>query len=113
MKRSFAVSFAALAAVAMTGAAQAQDNAAEIDELEPAVDTSAEVIADPVDDQAGKLHGAIQLTERLGAETIVEVKLKDGEPLIAALSEDRIYEPGERIGFDFDTERAQLFPPED
>ncbi len=54
MKRSFAVSFAALAAVAMTGAAQAQDNAAEIDELEPAVDTSAEVIADPVDDQAAE-----------------------------------------------------------
>ena len=67
----------------------------------------------PVADTEGKLHGSIVLTERLGAETIVEVTLKDGEKLIAALSEDRVYQPGERIGFDFDTERALLFPPED
>ncbi|KPP91433.1 MAG: multiple sugar transport system ATP-binding protein [Rhodobacteraceae bacterium HLUCCA08] len=64
----------------------------------------------PVADTEGQLHGAIALTERLGAETIVEVTLKDGAPLIAALSEDRVYEPGARIGFDFDPGRAQLFP---
>ena len=29
-----------------------------------------------------------------------------------ALSEDRIYAPGERIGFDFDPDRALLFPTE-
>ncbi len=67
----------------------------------------------PVEDDAGKLHGAIQLTERLGAETIVEVRLKDGEKLIAALAEDRVYAPGTSIGFDFDPERAQLFAPEE
>ena len=66
----------------------------------------------PVTDDAGQLHGTIRLTERLGAETVVEVRLKDGEPLIAALAEDRIYDPGATIGFDFDAERAQLFPPE-
>ncbi len=45
MIRSFTVLFAALA---MTGVAGAQDNVEEIDELEPAVDTSATV----VDEQA-------------------------------------------------------------
>ena len=64
----------------------------------------------PTGDESGKLHGTITLTERLGAETVVEVKLRDGEPLIAALSEDRIYQTGARIGFDFDPGRAQLFP---
>jgi len=67
----------------------------------------------PVADDKGKLHGSITLTERLGSETIVEVRLKDGKPLIAALSEDRIYKVGERIGFDFDSDRALLFPPEE
>jgi len=66
----------------------------------------------PAEGEAGKLHGSIMVTERLGAETNVEVRLIDGEPLIAALSEDRIYEPGARIDFDFDIDRAQLFPPE-
>jgi multiple sugar transport system ATP-binding protein len=67
----------------------------------------------PVEDQAGKLHGSVTVTERLGAETVVEVRLKNGEPLIAALSEDVIYQPGHEIGFDFDPSRTQLFPPED
>lgn len=67
----------------------------------------------PVEDTAGKLHGTTALTERLGAETVVEVRLKDGEPLIAALAEDRVYDVGTPIGFDFDLERAQLFPRED
>jgi multiple sugar transport system ATP-binding protein len=64
----------------------------------------------PTGDESGKLHGTIMLTERLGSETVVEVKLRDGAPLIAALSEDRIYDTGARIGFDFDPARAQLFP---
>ena len=66
----------------------------------------------PVEDAAGKLHGIISLTERLGSETIVEVALKDGKPLIAALSEDRVYATGTQIGFDFDVGKAQLFPRE-
>ena len=67
----------------------------------------------PVADAEGQLHGTILLTERLGAETIVEVRLKDGGKPIAALSEDRVYEPGTKIGFDFDADRALLFAPED
>ncbi len=50
MKRSKL--FAAVAAVAMTGAAGAQDNADEIDELEPAFDTSTEVL----DEQAEEIE---------------------------------------------------------
>ena len=53
-------------------------------------------------DESGEPHGAITLIAPLGAETVVEVMLRDGEPLIAALSENRIY----------DTGRAQLFPVE-
>jgi multiple sugar transport system ATP-binding protein len=64
----------------------------------------------PTGDESGKLHGTSTLTERLGAETVVEVRLRDGEPLIAALSEDRIRDTGARIGFD--PARAQLFPME-
>ena len=37
----------------------------------------------------------------------------NGGKLIAALSEDRVYEPGEKIGFNFDSDRALLFAPED
>ena len=48
MIRSFAVLFAA---IAMCGVAQAQDNVDEIDELEPAVDTSVEAI----DEQAAEI----------------------------------------------------------
>ncbi len=50
MKRS--VLFAALA---MTGVAQAQDNAEEIDAFEPAVDTSAETFVDQIDEQADEI----------------------------------------------------------
>ena len=51
MKRSFAVLFAAVAAMAMTGVAGAQDNADEIDELEPAVDTSAETLDEQAEER--------------------------------------------------------------
>jgi multiple sugar transport system ATP-binding protein len=67
----------------------------------------------PVPDSEGNLHGTVAMTERLGAETIVEVTLKSGDPLIAALSEDVVYRIGDQIGFNFDTARALLFSPED
>ncbi len=65
----------------------------------------------PADDESGKLHGSITLTEQLGAETVIEVKLRDAERLVAALTEDRIHETGARIGFDFNPGRAQPPPP--
>ena len=55
------------------------------------------------------LHGTVALTERLGSETIVDVAMKDGTKIIAALSEDRVLEPGTEIGLTFDPTQAHLF----
>ena len=49
------------------------------------------------------------LTERLGAETVVEVGLNDGSRVIAAFGEDRILAPGTEIGLAFDPRQAHLF----
>ena len=57
----------------------------------------------------GMLHGKVVLTERLGAETVVEVGLADGTSIIAALSEDRVLQPGSEIGLRFDPAKAHLF----
>ncbi len=62
---------------------------------------------DPAD---GMLHGNVALTERLGSETVVEVALRDGTNIIAALGEDRVLKPGTEIGLSFDESRAHLFP---
>ena len=61
---------------------------------------------------AGRLHGKVALTERLGAETVVEVTLKDGNPLIAALSHDAVFDIGAQMNLDFDPDKAHLFPNE-
>jgi multiple sugar transport system ATP-binding protein len=61
----------------------------------------------------GRLHGKVALTERLGAETILEIALKDGKPLIAALAQDAVYELGAQVNLDFDPAKAHLFRPED
>jgi multiple sugar transport system ATP-binding protein len=58
----------------------------------------------------GRLHGSVALTERLGAETVVEVTLKDGTPLIAALSHDAVYPLNTAVDLTFAPERAHLFP---
>jgi multiple sugar transport system ATP-binding protein len=57
----------------------------------------------------GMLHGKVVLTERLGAETVVEVGLNDGSSIIAALNEDRVLKPGSEIGLRFDPGQAHLF----
>jgi multiple sugar transport system ATP-binding protein len=57
----------------------------------------------------GRLHGAVAIAERLGAETVVEVKLNDGSPLIAALSQDAVFPLGERVDLNFDPGTAHLF----
>ena len=61
---------------------------------------------------AGRLHGAVALTERLGAETVAEITLKDGNPLIAALSHDAVFDLGAQMNLDFDPDKAHLFLPE-
>ena len=66
----------------------------------------------PAAPEDGMLHGAVALTERLGAETVVDVALADGERVIAAISEDRVLAAGERIGLRFDAAKAHLFAHE-
>ena len=66
----------------------------------------------PVEDEKGLLHGQVALTERLGSETVVDVGLRDGSSLIAAISEDRVMKTGTPISFTFDSTRAHLFPNE-
>ena len=58
---------------------------------------------------AGVLHGKIVLTERLGAETIVEAMTTDGKPLIVALARDAKFAIGSQISLRFDPEFAHLF----
>jgi multiple sugar transport system ATP-binding protein len=60
---------------------------------------------------SGRLHGAVALTERLGAETVVEVTLKDGSPLIAALPQDMVLPLGAPVSLDFAPDQAHLFAP--
>ena len=66
----------------------------------------------PVTDGRGMLHGTVALTERLGSETVVDVELKDGTNVIAALSEDRMLDRGHQIELTFDPAQSHLFPHE-
>ncbi|WP_068115908.1 ABC transporter ATP-binding protein [Tropicimonas marinistellae] len=65
------------------------------------------------DPSAGKLHGTVSITERLGTETILDLTLTDGSKLVAALPEDAIFKPEETVSLTFDPARAHLFQPED
>ena len=57
----------------------------------------------------GQLHGQVALTERLGAETVIEVTLADGAPLIAALSRDAVFAIGAEVALNFTASEAHLF----
>ncbi|MEM8849134.1 MAG: sn-glycerol-3-phosphate ABC transporter ATP-binding protein UgpC [Pseudomonadota bacterium] len=63
----------------------------------------------PTSPGEGMLHGTVALTERLGAETVVDVTLKDGTTIIAALPEDAVLKPGTEIGLRFDPGKAHVF----
>ena len=67
----------------------------------------------PTPPSEGMLHGTVSLTERLGSETVMDVGLKDGSRIVAAIAEDRVLEPGTEIGLTFDAGQAHLFPKED
>ncbi|MEM7487778.1 MAG: sn-glycerol-3-phosphate ABC transporter ATP-binding protein UgpC [Pseudomonadota bacterium] len=67
---------------------------------------------EPTSPGEGMLHGTVALTERLGAETVVDVTLKDGTTIIAALPEDLVLELGTEIGLRFDPAKAHLFAQE-
>jgi len=60
---------------------------------------------------AGRLHGKVTLTERLGSETVVNLALSDGTQVIAALSEDAIFDRGREVSVTFDPAKAHLFLP--
>ena len=64
----------------------------------------------PAEADAGMLHGTVQLTERLGSETVVDVKLADGSKIIAALPQDMMLDPGRSVSFDFAPDQAHAFP---
>ncbi len=61
---------------------------------------------------AGLMTGKVALTERLGAETVVELALADGTALIAALPQDAVYPLGGEIALGFDAGKAHLFKAE-
>ncbi|MDE0212330.1 MAG: ABC transporter ATP-binding protein [Boseongicola sp.] len=63
----------------------------------------------PVPDGTGPLNGTVVLTERLGSETIVDVRLNSNDSIVAALPEDTILRPGDAVSFDFDPAHAHLF----
>jgi multiple sugar transport system ATP-binding protein len=58
----------------------------------------------------GMLHGRVALTERLGAETVVELTLGDGNRLIAALARDAVFPIGANLGLTFDPAQTHIFP---
>jgi multiple sugar transport system ATP-binding protein len=58
---------------------------------------------------AGQLQGRVALAERLGAETVIEITLPDGKPLIASLTRDAIFPIGAQIMLTFEASEAHLF----
>ena len=61
-------------------------------------------------DGGGMLHGSVALTERLGAETVVELTMGDGNRLIAALARDAVFPIGAGLSMTFDPAQAHIFP---
>jgi multiple sugar transport system ATP-binding protein len=58
---------------------------------------------------AGQLQGRVALAERLGAETVIEITLADGKPMIASLTRDAIFPIGTPIALTFEASEAHLF----
>jgi multiple sugar transport system ATP-binding protein len=64
----------------------------------------------PTQDNApGQLHGTVVLTERLGAETVLEIELRNKVPLIAALTQDAVFAIGTPMNLRFDPAMTHLF----
>jgi multiple sugar transport system ATP-binding protein len=61
----------------------------------------------------GQLRGKVALTERLGAETVVEITTADGKSLVAAIAQDAVFPIGQEVALRFDAEKAHLFQPEE
>jgi multiple sugar transport system ATP-binding protein len=64
----------------------------------------------PTEPDKGMLHGTVSLIERLGSETVIDMTLRDGSKIIAAIAEDKVMQPGTEIALAFDPGQAHLFP---
>ena len=64
-----------------------------------------------VEPGSGMLHGKVNMTERLGTETVANMTLQDGSTFIATFDEDKIFQQGESIDLVFSPEQAHLFAP--
>jgi len=57
----------------------------------------------------GTLTGTVVLTERLGAETIVNLRTESGEQALAVIPQDESFTPGSTVTFHFDPASTHLF----
>ena len=62
-----------------------------------------------VDAPAASMTGTVVLTERLGSETVLNIRLTDGSTMIAAIADDQIFDKGQLVGLAFDAAKAHLF----
>jgi multiple sugar transport system ATP-binding protein len=62
-----------------------------------------------VDVSAASMTGTVVLTERLGSETVLNIRLTDGSTMIAAIADDQIFDKGQSVGLAFDAAKAHLF----
>ena len=62
-----------------------------------------------VDESAAGMTGTVVLTERLGSETVLNIRLTDGSTMIAAIADDQIFDKGQSVGLAFDAVKAHLF----
>ena len=62
-----------------------------------------------VDASAASMTGTVVLTERLGSETVLNIRLTDGSTMIAAIADDQIFDKGQSVGLAFDAAKAHLF----
>lgn len=62
-----------------------------------------------VDASAASMTGTVVLTERLGSETVLNIRLTDGSTMIAAIADDQIFDKGQSLGLAFDAAKAHLF----
>ncbi|MEM8950620.1 MAG: sn-glycerol-3-phosphate ABC transporter ATP-binding protein UgpC [Pseudomonadota bacterium] len=63
-------------------------------------------------DEGGVIEGQVQLVERLGTETVIDIGLKDGSRVLSSMPEDAALDPGQTISLGFSPEKAHLFAPE-
>jgi len=62
-----------------------------------------------VDAEAAGMTGTVVLTERMGSETDLNIRLTDGSTMIAAIADDQIFDKGQSVGLAFDAAKAHLF----